>query len=71
MRRLKGEGNKNDRREKLKEAIYQRFEFTEMAKRSLGGFYFSDPALDANAGRNADRPNNENFFARGTKRLSS
>lgn len=33
---LKGEGNKNERREKLKAVIYQRFDFTEMAKRSLG-----------------------------------
>jgi phospholipid transport system substrate-binding protein len=34
--RLKREENKNERREKLKEVIYQRFDFTEMAKRSLG-----------------------------------
>ena len=34
--RLKGEENKNERREKLKEVIYQGFDFTEMAKRSLG-----------------------------------
>jgi phospholipid transport system substrate-binding protein len=34
--RLKGEGSKDERREKLKEVIYQRFDFTEMAKRSLG-----------------------------------
>ena len=34
--RLKGDANKNERREKLKEVIYQRFDFTEMAKRSLG-----------------------------------
>jgi phospholipid transport system substrate-binding protein len=34
--RLKEEGNKDERREKLKKAIYQRFDFTEMAKRSLG-----------------------------------
>jgi phospholipid transport system substrate-binding protein len=34
--RLKGEGSKNERREKLKEVIYQRFDFTEMARRSLG-----------------------------------
>ena len=33
---LKGEGNKNERREKLKAVIYRRFDFTEMAKRSLG-----------------------------------
>jgi phospholipid transport system substrate-binding protein len=33
---LKGEDNKNERREKLKELIYQRFDFTEMARRSLG-----------------------------------
>jgi phospholipid transport system substrate-binding protein len=34
--RLKGEENKNERREKLKEVIYQGFDFTEVAKRSLG-----------------------------------
>ena len=34
--RLKGESKKNERREKLKEVLYQRFDFTEMAKRSLG-----------------------------------
>jgi phospholipid transport system substrate-binding protein len=34
--RLKEEGNKDERREKLKKVIYQRFDFTEMAKRSLG-----------------------------------
>jgi phospholipid transport system substrate-binding protein len=34
--RLKREDNKNERREKLKEVIHQRFDFTEMAKRSLG-----------------------------------
>jgi phospholipid transport system substrate-binding protein len=34
--RLKGENNKNRRREKLKAIIYQRFDFNEMAKRSLG-----------------------------------
>jgi len=33
---LKGESKKNERRDKLKELIYQRFDFTEMAKRSLG-----------------------------------
>ena len=33
---LKGESKKNERRDKLKEVIYQRFDFTEMAKRSLG-----------------------------------
>src|SRR5262245_38659635 len=33
---LKGESKKNERRAKLKEVIYQRFDFTEMAKRSLG-----------------------------------
>jgi phospholipid transport system substrate-binding protein len=33
---LKGESKKTERREKLKEVIYQRFDFTEMAKRSLG-----------------------------------
>jgi phospholipid transport system substrate-binding protein len=33
---LKGESKKNERRNKLKEVIYQRFDFTEMAKRSLG-----------------------------------
>lgn len=34
--RLKGEDRKNERREKLKEVMYERFDFTEMAKRSLG-----------------------------------
>jgi phospholipid transport system substrate-binding protein len=34
--RLTGEGNKDERREKLKQLIYQRFDFTEMARRSLG-----------------------------------
>ena len=33
---LKGESRKHERRAKLKEVIHQRFEFTEMAKRSLG-----------------------------------
>ena len=33
---LKGESTKSERRDKLKEVIYQRFDFTEMAKRSLG-----------------------------------
>jgi phospholipid transport system substrate-binding protein len=34
--RLKQEGIKNERRQELKKLIYQRFDFTEMAKRSLG-----------------------------------
>ena len=33
---LKGESKKNERKDKLKELIYQRFDFTEMARRSLG-----------------------------------
>jgi phospholipid transport system substrate-binding protein len=33
---LKGESKKNERRDKLKEVTYQNFDFTEMAKRSLG-----------------------------------
>ncbi|HWP57253.1 MAG TPA: ABC transporter substrate-binding protein [Candidatus Acidoferrales bacterium] len=33
---LKGEGKKAERRAKLREIIYPRFDFTEMAKRSLG-----------------------------------
>jgi phospholipid transport system substrate-binding protein len=33
---LKGESKKSERRDKLKEVLYQRFDFTEMAKRSLG-----------------------------------
>ena len=33
---LKQEGRKNERREKLKKVINQRFDFTEMARRSLG-----------------------------------
>jgi len=34
--RLKAVGNEDQRRTKLKEVIYQRFDFTEMARRSLG-----------------------------------
>jgi phospholipid transport system substrate-binding protein len=34
--RLKEEGKKNERPGKLKKVIYQRFDFTEMARRSLG-----------------------------------
>lgn len=34
--RLAGEANTDERRERLKEVIYQRFDFTEMATRSLG-----------------------------------
>ncbi|HEU4340337.1 MAG TPA: ABC transporter substrate-binding protein [Candidatus Binatia bacterium] len=34
--RLKEEGNQVERRRKLKELIYQRFDFMEMARRSLG-----------------------------------
>src|SRR5215468_3416592 len=33
---LKGESKKSERRHKLKEVLYKRFDFTEMAKRSLG-----------------------------------
>ena len=33
---LKGESKKSERRHKLKEVLYQRFDFTEMAQRSLG-----------------------------------
>ena len=33
---LKGGNKKGERRDKLKEVLYQRFDFTEMAKRSLG-----------------------------------
>jgi phospholipid transport system substrate-binding protein len=33
---LKGEDKKNERRENLREVIYPRFDFTEMARRSLG-----------------------------------
>jgi phospholipid transport system substrate-binding protein len=33
---LAGESNKNERRQQLKQLINQRFDFTEMAKRSLG-----------------------------------
>jgi phospholipid transport system substrate-binding protein len=33
---LKGESKKTERREKLKQVINQRFDFTEMARRSLG-----------------------------------
>ncbi len=33
---LKGEQKKNERRQKLKDVLYQRFDFTEMARRSLG-----------------------------------
>lgn len=34
--RLKGESKKSERRAKLREVLYQRFDFTEMAKRALG-----------------------------------
>lgn len=34
--RLKEEGNQGERRGKLKQLIYQRFDFMEMARRSLG-----------------------------------
>ena len=34
--RLKQADNKNERREALKKLIYQRFDFTEMARRALG-----------------------------------
>ena len=34
--RLKQEDKKNERRDELRKLIYQRFDFTEMAKRSLG-----------------------------------
>jgi len=33
---LEGESTKSERRDKLKDVLYQRFDFTEMAKRSLG-----------------------------------
>jgi len=33
---LKGESKKSERRHKLKEVLYKRFDFTEMAKRALG-----------------------------------
>lgn len=33
---LKGESKKNERRQELREVLYQRFDFAEMAKRSLG-----------------------------------
>ncbi len=33
---LKGQGMKEERGEKLKEAMYERFDFTDMARRSLG-----------------------------------
>jgi phospholipid transport system substrate-binding protein len=33
---LNGESKKSERRNKLKEVLYQRFDFTEMGKRSLG-----------------------------------
>jgi phospholipid transport system substrate-binding protein len=33
---LKGESKKSERRHRLKEVLYQRFDFTEMAQRSLG-----------------------------------
>jgi len=36
---LKGESKKNERRNKLREVIYQRFDFTEMARRSLGSHW--------------------------------
>jgi len=34
--RFKGESKKGERRAKLREVLYQRFDFTEMAKRALG-----------------------------------
>jgi phospholipid transport system substrate-binding protein len=34
--RLKQEGKENERHEELKKLIYQRFDFTEMARRALG-----------------------------------
>jgi phospholipid transport system substrate-binding protein len=33
---LRGEDKKNERREELRKVLYSRFDFTEMAKRSLG-----------------------------------
>jgi phospholipid transport system substrate-binding protein len=36
---LKGDGKKNERRVKLRQVISQRFDFTEMAKRSLGSHW--------------------------------
>src|SRR5438128_315161 len=33
---LRGEDKKEERRKKLREVVYPRFDFTEMAKRSLG-----------------------------------
>lgn len=36
---LKGDGKKNERRLKLRQVISQRFDFTEMAKRSLGSHW--------------------------------
>jgi phospholipid transport system substrate-binding protein len=33
---LKGTGNSQERRQKVKEVVYSRFDFNEMAKRSLG-----------------------------------
>ena len=40
---LKGEDNKNARREQLRQAILPRFDFTEMAKRSLGSHWNRNP----------------------------
>jgi phospholipid transport system substrate-binding protein len=40
---LKGEDNKNARREQLRRAILPRFDFTEMAKRSLGSHWNRNP----------------------------
>jgi phospholipid transport system substrate-binding protein len=36
---LKTDAKKNDRREQLRQAIFSRFDFTEMAKRSLGSHW--------------------------------
>jgi phospholipid transport system substrate-binding protein len=36
---LKGEGKAKERRQKLREIIYPRFDFTEMAKRALGSHW--------------------------------
>lgn len=41
--KLKGENNRNARRDKLRETIFPRFDFSEMAKRALGKHWGRNP----------------------------
>ena len=55
---LKGEAKKAERREKLREVIYARFDFPDMAKRSLGAQWQKPDAAVARRARcRADRVN--------------